>query len=77
MEPGALAAEVDAAVRRITAGAPAAARINKATIHRLAPMPAPLSPAELDAHFAYAQGADHAEGVVAFLARRPPQFRGE
>ncbi|MGH8786394.1 MAG: enoyl-CoA hydratase/isomerase family protein, partial [Cupriavidus necator] len=62
---------------RIGAGAPAAARINKATIRRLAPLPAPLSPAELDAHFAYAAGADHAEGVAAFLARRPPQFRGE
>ncbi|SOY82875.1 putative Enoyl-CoA hydratase/isomerase [Cupriavidus taiwanensis] len=77
VEPAALAAEVDATVRRIAAGAPAAARINKATIHRLAPSPAPLSPADLDAHFAYAEGADHAEGVAAFLARRPPHFRGE
>ena len=74
---GALAAEVDAAVRRITAGAPAAARINKATIRRLSPQPQPLNAEELDAHFAYAEGGDHAEGVAAFLARRPPQFEGK
>jgi len=74
---GALAAEVDASVRRISAGAPAAARINKATIRRLTLQPQPLSDAELDEHFAYAGGDDHAEGVAAFLARRPPQFQGK
>ncbi|WER45262.1 enoyl-CoA hydratase-related protein [Cupriavidus sp. WKF15] len=73
---GALAAEVDATVRRITAGAPVAARINKATIRRLSPQPEPLSAKELAAHFAYAEGGDHAEGVAAFLARRPPRFEG-
>lgn len=73
---GGVAAEVDATVRRITAGAPVAARINKATIGRLSPQPAPLSAEELAAHFAYAEGGDHAEGVAAFLARRPPQFQG-
>jgi enoyl-CoA hydratase/carnithine racemase len=69
--------EVDATVSRITAGAPLAARINKATIRRLAPQPAPLTDAELAAHFAYADGRDHAEGVAAFLAHRRPHFTGE
>lgn len=73
----ALAAEVDATVARLCAGAPLAARINKATIARLSPLPAPLTAAELDAHFAYAHSRDHAEGVAAFLAHRPPVFTGE
>lgn len=72
----ALAEEVAATVRRIAAGAPTAARINKTTIRRLSPQPVPLTAAELDAHFAYAEGEDHAEGVSAFLARRAPQFNG-
>jgi len=75
--PDALAAEIDATVARVAAGAPAAARINKATIRRLAPIAAPLSEAELAAHFAYAESRDHAEGVAAFLARRAPDFTGD
>lgn len=73
----ALAAEIEATVSRLCTGAPLAARINKATITRLAPAPEPLTEAELDAHFAYARSRDHAEGVAAFLARRPPDFSGE
>lgn len=75
--PGELAAEAMASARRIAAGAPLAARINKATIARLSPRPEPLTAAELAAHFAYAGSRDHAEGVEAFLARRPPRFQGE
>ncbi|MBO4119527.1 enoyl-CoA hydratase/isomerase family protein [Cupriavidus gilardii] len=74
---GDVAAEAMATARRIAAGAPLAARINKATIARLSPQPAPLSAAELDAHFSYAASRDHAEGVAAFLARRPPRFDGQ
>lgn len=73
----ALADEVAATMQRIAAGAPLAARINKTTIRRLSPAVPPLTEAELSAHFAYAHSADHAEGVAAFLARRPPRFRGE
>ncbi|WP_416049480.1 enoyl-CoA hydratase/isomerase family protein [Cupriavidus basilensis] len=72
-----LGEEVAAAVKRIVAGAPLAARINKQSIRRLAPAPAPLTAAELDAHFRYGDSADHAEGVAAFLARRPPRFSGQ
>jgi len=69
--------EVTATIQRLSAGAPLAARLNKETIRRLAPEPAPLTEAELDAHFSYASSRDHAEGVAAFLAHRPPDFTGE
>ncbi|MDF3839803.1 enoyl-CoA hydratase-related protein [Cupriavidus basilensis] len=72
-----LADEVAAAVTRIVAGAPLAARINKETIRRLSASPEPLSAAEQDAHFRYGGSADHAEGVAAFLDRRPPRFTGQ
>jgi len=69
--------ETDAMVARIAAGAPLAARINKATIRRLSPQPEPLTAGELAAHFRYAGSRDHAEGVAAFIARRRPHFTGE
>jgi len=71
--------EIDSAVRRITSGAPAAARVNKAAIARLAPRPPPLTVHELEAHFDYYNGyaSDHTEGVSAFLPNRRPKFTGE
>lgn len=73
-----LDAEVDSTVRRITSGAPAVARVNKAAISRLAPRPPPLTVEEITSHFDYYNGyaSDHAEGVAAFLANRRPQFTG-
>ncbi|KAF7961727.1 enoyl-CoA hydratase [Cupriavidus sp. UYMU48A] len=72
---GGLAAEVDGTVRRIAAGARSRAH-QQGHDPALSPQPQPLTSEELSAHFAYAGGGDHAEGVAAFLARRPPQFEG-
>lgn len=67
---------VSAAVQRIARGAPLAARINKRMVHRLSPVPAPLTDAELAGSFDYCDTNDHAEGVNAFLDKRQPHFRG-
>ncbi|GGX01662.1 enoyl-CoA hydratase [Pigmentiphaga litoralis] len=72
----ALVAEAQRCVDRIAVGAPLAARINKDTVRRLSPEPAPLTEAERLACFAYWDSADHVEGVTAFLAGRKPVFSG-
>src|SRR3546814_14739258 len=54
--------------RRLASGAPLAARINKQTVARLCAEHEPLSEAELQSMFSYAQSRDHHEGVQAFLA---------
>src|SRR5690606_1403661 len=54
--------------RRLARGAPLAARINKETVARLSANPSPLTDAELQELFRYAQSRDHQEGVRAFLA---------
>jgi enoyl-CoA hydratase/carnithine racemase len=62
--------------RRIAAGAPLAARINKRMVRRLASPAAPLSADEISFAYSYAHSADHAEGVGAFLGGREPRFTG-
>lgn len=64
----------DAALRatRITALAPQAARMNKTTLRALSAQG--LSTALLDGAYAYAESAEHREGIAAFLAKRPPNF---
>lgn len=72
-----LHADVMRCARRLARGAPLAARINKQTAARLSPAPGPLTDAELDMLFRYAESRDHHEGVRAFLAGVEPEFTGD
>lgn len=72
-----LQADVMRCARRLAKGAPVAARINKQTVARLCPSPEPLTTAELETLFRYAQTRDHHEGVRAFLAGVEPVFTGD
>jgi enoyl-CoA hydratase/carnithine racemase len=69
-----LAEETRATVERICAGAPLVARWHKQFIRRLTPQPAPLTPAEIDASFAYFDTEDFREGYRAFMEKRQPRF---
>jgi enoyl-CoA hydratase/carnithine racemase len=74
--PEELEAEVEASALRVAQLAPQAARINKALLRQLAQRPAaaPL-PGELaERAYDYAPGAEHREGISAFLEKRPPRF---
>ena len=73
-----VAAEAEATARRIAALAPQAARLNKQALRTLAPVlaqpaPAPVA-ALLDSAYAYADSAEHREGIAAFVEKRPPSF---
>jgi enoyl-CoA hydratase/carnithine racemase len=76
---GAFQAGVDALVGRLCALAPQAARLNKRTLRALReqhdPQRQPSALAELAAAYRYAPGAEHREGIAAFLAKRKPAFR--
>ena len=69
-------AEVAAAVQqraeRLADLAPLALRINKQTLRQIAR--GGPSAEERHAHYQYAPGAEHREGVSAFMAKRRPQF---
>jgi enoyl-CoA hydratase/carnithine racemase len=62
---------------RIAEGAPLAARANKAMVRRLAPSVEPLDEHELKSAYAFLDSDDYHEGVQSFLAKRPPEFRGQ
>lgn len=70
-------ADVMRCARRLAKGAPLAARINKQTVARLCASSDPLTEAELQNLFSYAQSRDHHEGVRAFLAGIEPVFTGD
>lgn len=69
--------EIEQSVADILRGAPGAARATKRMIQRLQPTAAPLSSTELKQFYAYAENAEHREGVRAFLEKRTPQFGEE
>lgn len=62
-----LAVEADAAVQRVCMLAPQAARVNKRTLRGL------IAESPPDA-YAYADSAEHREGIQAFLEKRKPKF---
>ena len=71
----AVAAEAQAAAARIAAGAPLVARWHKQWIARLMDG-RPLTTEEKRASFAFLDTQDYAEGLAAFLEKRPPRFTG-
>lgn len=70
-----VAEEARATARRIAAGAPLVARWHKQWIARLLDG-RPLSDAEKRAAFAFLDTEDYAEGLAAFLDKRPAVFKG-
>jgi len=76
----ALADEAQATALRIAALAPQAARLNKQTLRVFAHPPEPaqgVTPAlanNQDQAYAYADSAEHREGIEAFLEKRKPAF---
>lgn len=70
----ALATEVGQSVQRVSRLAPQAARLNKQTLRALKPPGAELPAALLASAYAYADSAEHREGIASFLAKRPADF---
>ena len=65
-----------AAARRIAEGAPLVNRWHKQFVRRLAPLPAPLTAAEIEENFAYFATEDYRIGMDAFANKKKPRFVG-
>ena len=66
-----LATEIEQSVQRVSRLAPQAARLNKQTLRALQPL---VPEALLAGAYAYADSAEHREGIASFLAKRPAEF---
>ena len=68
-----LAAEAQHCAERMAALSPQALRLNKRALREFAG-PARSTAAQRAPHYAYADSAEHREGLAAFNAKRPPLF---
>jgi enoyl-CoA hydratase len=68
-----VAAHAERRAAHVATLSPQAARFNKRTLRQIAA--GGPSAAERQAHFAYADSAEHREGVTAFIEKRPPRFQ--
>ena len=70
----ALLPEIEQSVQRVSRLAPQAARMNKQTLRALQPLGGEVPEALLAGAYAYADSAEHREGIASFLAKRPAVF---
>ena len=70
----ALLSEVEQSVQRVSRLAPQAARLNKQTLRALWPIGVDVPATLLAKAYAYADSAEHREGIASFLAKRPADF---
>ena len=70
----ALLPEIEQSVQRVSRLAPQAARLNKQTLRALQPLGVEVPEALLAGAYAYADSAEHREGIASFLAKRPAVF---
>jgi enoyl-CoA hydratase/carnithine racemase len=73
---GDLASVLQQVIDAVLAGSPLAARLNKRNLRMLVDQGGRYSDEQLADSFGFFTSSDYAEGMAAFLARRPPRFTG-